>query len=168
MVVVPIPRYAGSLWAFWKTTWLANSIASRRRRTKFVSLTLSTVLRLSKRRLGTVTLQSWLATSPHASPPMPSATRKSVPMGPKRWLHRAGVRVTSPVVRLQTTKLSSLFLRTFPTSDIPKTLTLIAPIPVPDVPLTTLIALFRRSASRPTTLARKAALQLHGVSVGCG
>src|SRR5690242_5954803 len=59
---------------------------------------------------------------------MPSATMKRDPRGPSEWVRSEGVRSASPVVKLQIAQLSSLFLRTRPTSDMQNTLTLMARI----------------------------------------
>src|ERR1035438_2316699 len=70
--------------------WLAYSMASRRSATKLDSLTVPKVFKLSYKRLGTVTAASWLATSPLASPPIPSATMKREPSGPTSWSRSEG------------------------------------------------------------------------------
>ncbi len=57
---------------------------------------------------------------PACLPPIPSATMKSDPSAPTSCSRTEADIPTSPVVRLQTTKLSSLFLRTRPISDIPQ------------------------------------------------
>ena len=112
--MVPMPRKSLLESAFWCMTWLAYSTASRRRRTPAGGWIFFIVWRLENRRLGTVVTQSWLATSPANSPPIPSATSSRIPRSRRVKLCSVEFELEAPSARLQTVKLSSLFFRTRP------------------------------------------------------
>src|SRR5579859_2577223 len=66
----------------------------------------------------------WLATSPAAAPPIPSATTSRVPRSPSSCSRTAGWSDATLRVRSATRKQSSLCSRVLPTSDLAKTRTL--------------------------------------------
>src|SRR5690349_15227264 len=121
-----MPRYSWCDVAYEWICWLALCVARLRQRAKSSGDGRSAESQLSRSSRSTMSVAIWLAISPAAAPPMPSATMKSVPLGPDLCARTAGWSEAMLVFRSATTNESSLCSRVRPTSVRPNTLTSIS------------------------------------------